>query len=302
MNFAIQTQLLSFGYSHSTPIIQDLSLNVPKGSIYGFLGPNGAGKSTTIRLITGLLGNHKNITIMGQALKNNEKAIFKTIGTLIETPSLYEHLTAYENLQIVCKYFGAAESRIMDVLKTVDLDSTGQKKVKHFSMGMKQRLGIAQALIPDPELLILDEPVNGLDPQGIRKIRELLITLNQDQGKTIFLSSHLLSEIEKTCTHVGVIHNGKLCFEGTLEQLKHQKEKKNAVHFEVDNWIAAQAIMNKNGLVCEKPDNELLKAIISNKQSIANVTKQLVENNIEVYSIQNPKETLEDWFLELTEG
>ena len=204
--FAIETKQLSFSFHQGRKVVNELSLQVPQKSIYGFLGPNGAGKTTTIRLLTGmLLSNSDNIFINGLSLQKNIPKIFQDIGTLIETPSLYLHLTAKENLRIIVTMRGLNSKRIGEVLDIVGLGNVGDRKVKEYSLGMKQRLGIAMALLPDPQLLILDEPANGLDPSGIIHVRELLKRLNTEFGKTVFVSSHLLSEIEKTCTNIGII-------------------------------------------------------------------------------------------------
>jgi len=201
-----------FGYQTA---LDNISLSIPKASIYGFLGANGAGKTTTLRLLLGLIKKQKgNITLFENDLMVNRISMLKKIGSLIEQPSLYSHLSGKENLHVFGLAYPYSRKRIDEVIKTVGLTAAADKKVKAYSLGMKQRLAIAIALLHDPELLILDEPTNGLDPNGIIDVRNLIKKLNSE-GRTIIVSSHLLSEVEKVATHVGIIHNGKIVFEGT---------------------------------------------------------------------------------------
>lgn len=302
MSFAIQTTQLSYSFYTGRKVVDALSLHVPKGSIYGFLGPNGAGKTTTIRLLTGmLLSNEDNILINGRSLQHNRPQIFRSIGTLIETPSLYLHLTARENLRIITTLRGIANSRINEVLAIVGLEQAAQRKVREFSLGMKQRLGIAMALLPDPELLILDEPANGLDPSGIIEIRQLLIRLNTEAGKTIFVSSHLLPEIEKTCTHIGIIHQGKLCYEGSLQQMKETAASNGEVVFKIPDagrWLPA--ITTVFGTARQQATDEVLFPF-SEQSNVAFINQQLVQQQVPVLGIQ-VRGGLEDWFMQLTKN
>src|SRR4051794_4480726 len=202
------------------PVLQGIDLCVPAGAIYGFLGPNGAGKTTTLRLLLGLLRRQQGtVRIFGRALERDRLAILRRIGSSIETPSLYGQLTAAENLEVWRRLFRCERRRIGEVLELVGLAATGPKRADQFSLGMKQRLGLAVALLHEPSLLILDEPTNGLDPHGILEMRALFGTLNRERGITILVSSHILSEIERVVTHVGVIHRGTLRFQGTLDEL-----------------------------------------------------------------------------------
>ncbi|SHJ37881.1 ABC-2 type transport system ATP-binding protein [Clostridium cavendishii DSM 21758] len=204
-------------------VLDNVSLNVKKGRIYGFLGPNGAGKSTTIRIILGLIKNYTgNVEVFNSDIKKNQTKILSKIGALVESPSYYDHLSAYKNLKIWATMKGVDYSRIDEVLKIVNLERARDKKASKFSLGMKQRLGIAQALIGNPDFLILDEPTNGLDPMGIKEIRNLIITLAKDYNKTIFISSHLLSEMELMVDDVGIINNGRLLYEGSLKDLRNK--------------------------------------------------------------------------------
>ena len=216
--YAIETKDLSFNYKKK-PLLESLDLKIPTGSIYGYLGKNGAGKSTTIKLLLGLLPALQNtIYHNGLELNSHKREILSMVGSLVESPAYYGNLTGYENLLYLKNIYGCNSQKIYDVLQKVNLIGDKDKMVKKYSSGMKQRLGIAMALLNDPNTLILDEPLNGLDPEGVYEIRELIIDLKKE-GKTILLSSHILSEIQKTCTHVGILHDGRLCYQGTLVEL-----------------------------------------------------------------------------------
>lgn len=226
--YTIEIKDLTYRYSKEETILNNISLQVPEGCIYGFLGPNGAGKTTTLRLILGLLKKQKgSIRLFNQSFDDHRIEILKRTGSLIESPSLYAHLTALENLTVLQKIYQCPTTRIKEVLDLVGLSNTGRKKAGKFSLGMKQRLSIAMALLPAPSLLILDEPTNGLDPGGIVEIRELLKKLNKQHQLTIVISSHLLSEIEKLVTHTGIIHRGRMVFQGPLEKLYELSPVKN---------------------------------------------------------------------------
>ncbi|MGV3656497.1 MAG: ABC transporter ATP-binding protein [Chitinophagaceae bacterium] len=302
MSFAIETKELSYSFYTGVPVVNKVSLQVPQGSIYGFLGPNGAGKTTTIRLLAGmLLSDKNNIFINGQSLQKEQPLIFNSIGTLIESPSLYGHLTARENLKLITTLRGLPRLRIEEVLEIVGLSHVENKRVKAFSLGMKQRLGIAIALLPNPSLLILDEPANGLDPSGIIEIRELLIRLNKEEGKTIFVSSHLLHEIEKTCTHIGIIHKGVLRYQGSLHDIKETANQTGEVIFKIQNsehWLPfitpafAQARRHGSGEIIFP---------FTNSDEVAAINQQLVGYNIPVQGIQ-VRGGLEDWFMQLTQN
>jgi len=219
----LETSELSYRFSRKAIVLDKIDLRVPEGSIYGFLGPNGAGKTTTLRLLLGLLRKQQGrILFFGRPFDGDRIASLRKVGSLIESPSVYGHLTAVENLAVWQKIYQCPRERIALVLQWVGLADTGRKKAGQFSLGMKQRLGIAVALLNDPSLLILDEPTNGLDPGGMIEIRELLQQLNREQGVTILLSSHLLSEMEKLVTHTGIIHRGRLLFQGSLDELRGQ--------------------------------------------------------------------------------
>ncbi|MBN9385281.1 MAG: ATP-binding cassette domain-containing protein [Chitinophagaceae bacterium] len=220
MQFILETSGLTYAFSRKQPVLDNINLQVPEGSIYGFLGPNGAGKTTTLKLILGLLTRQRgDITLWGRSFEKDRKGLLRRLGSFIETPSLYGHLSAMDNLLVWQKIYHCPLENIARALRLVGLTDTGSKKVRQFSFGMKQRLGIAVALLHRPALLVLDEPTNGLDPHGIIDIRELLKTLNREEGITILVSSHLLSEVEKLATHMGIIHHGSMVYQGTLHGL-----------------------------------------------------------------------------------
>ncbi|MGL6267163.1 MAG: ABC transporter ATP-binding protein [Chitinophagaceae bacterium] len=297
--YCIETNNLSYRFSQEQLVLQNINLLVPTGSIYGFLGANGAGKTTTLRLILGLLRKQKgDISIFGKSFEKERCGILKDIGSLIESPSIYGHLTATENLQVLQKVYQCQKKRISEVLEIVGLAETGRKKAGHFSLGMKQRLSIAIALLHNPSLLILDEPTNGLDPNGIIEIRELLKKLNETNKMTIVISSHLLSEIEKLVTHLGIIHKGSLLFQGTLADL-HLKQKLNSViHIDTNNNIQTIEIMYALGL-SPKLINGLITMPIADKQLLASLNKQLVKEGIDVYQLSTVKNDLETIFIDL---
>jgi ABC-2 type transport system ATP-binding protein len=215
----IETRKLNFSYKKEK-VLKGVTLQVPEHSIFGFLGINGAGKSTTIRLLLGLLPCRANtVFLFGKEFSANKLELLQKVGVLIDYPTFYAHLSARDNLKVLATLTGVSNSRIDQTLQMVGLAAEEDKKVKNYSVGMKQRLGLAIALLNDPPLLILDEPANGLDPLGIIELRKLLITLQQEHGKTIFLSSHILDELEKIVTDVAIIHQGEICFGGSKEEL-----------------------------------------------------------------------------------
>jgi len=280
-------------------VLRKINLMVPKGSIYGFLGPNGAGKTTTLRLILGLLKRQTgSINVFNVPFDENRIEILNQTGSLIESPSLYSHLTAYENLNVLRKIYQCPESRINDVLELVGLSNTGKKKSGLFSLGMKQRLGIAIALLNNPALLILDEPTNGLDPNGILEIRELLKRINAESGITIVISSHLLSEIEKLVSHVGIINNGAMLFQGTLSDLKRQKLQASGVLFKTNDAIRSQMILKENGIDTQISDDSLIIPAFEPKQ-ISLLNRKLMEDGIEVHEISPINNDLEKIFMNL---
>lgn len=297
--YCVETAQLTHSFSSGVPVLKQINLQVPTGSIYGFLGPNGAGKTTTLRLLLGLIKKQKgDIHILNKPVQQNRIDTLKNIGSLIESPSLYGHLTATENLALLQKIYQCPKTRINEVLHIVGLADTGNKKASRFSLGMKQRLSIAIALLHQPSLLILDEPTNGLDPNGIIEIRALFKTLNQEQGISIIISSHLLSEIEKLVTHTGIISNGGMMFQGTLKDLvskQHQSSRLILHTGDIQKTTEVAGSLQLNGSV---EDGKLILPIPST-ESIAYLNRQLVNAGIDVYEMRVVKKDLETIFMEL---
>jgi lantibiotic transport system ATP-binding protein len=296
MSYAIEIKDLTHHFDHQQKVLNNIRLSVPMGSVYGFLGPNGAGKTTSLRLILGLLQKQEGeIKILDKTFENNRIDILSQTGSLIEYPSIYGQLTAKQNVLVWQKIYQCPKSRIDEVLEIVGLATTGNKKANNFSLGMKQRLGLAIALLNKPSLLILDEPTNGLDPNGIIEIRELLIKLNQEQGITIVISSHLLSEIEKLVTHIGLIHRGNILFEGTLnELLTTQKKASFAIAHTANNPKALEILSKKYTTVLK---DEKLKINASSEDDMAEIVNILVQNGIKVYEIHRNNPDLESIFM-----
>jgi lantibiotic transport system ATP-binding protein len=276
--------------------VNSVDLRVPKGGIYGFLGPNGAGKSTTIRMLLGLIKETKGqVKIFGKSIKEERLAILKRVGSMVETPSYYGHLTAYENLEVTRKILGIEKKEINRVLEIVKLADVQHKAVKKFSLGMKQRLGIAQALLGNPELLILDEPTNGLDPSGIIEMRELIKSLPEDYGITVLISSHILSEIELIATHVGIINKGKLVFQGTMDDLR--AKQKAEIALEVEPRTEVESYLNEIG-ISYKGDQHFL--YLDAHHQPFKLNRELIMNGFEVNQVMVKKHSLEEIFLSMT--
>jgi lantibiotic transport system ATP-binding protein len=295
----IRTQGLSFSFGNQQ-VVKSLSLEVPAGSIYGFLGPNGAGKTTTIKMLLNLLqAGEGSIQIFDKDLQSSRIEILKQIGSLIEQPAIYQHLTGKENLLNRAMLLQVSEQRVNDMLSLVQLTAAANKKAGQYSLGMKQRLGIALALLNDPKLLILDEPTNGLDPNGIIEIRELMLRLVKE-GKTVFVSSHLLSEVEKMATHVGIINHGKMMFQGTIQDL--QNINQPHIYIETDNSADAANLLKRNHIDITEVENDYLLVPFSSKQQIGDINNLLVQNGITVFSINKQHKDLERLFLDITKS
>ncbi|MGC4103743.1 ATP-binding cassette domain-containing protein [Ferruginibacter sp.] len=294
----IKTQALSYYYSAQEKTLSEINLRVEQGSVYGFLGPNGSGKTTTLSLLLGLLESpHGSIEIFGEHLYANRIGILKKIGSLIESSSLYGHLTAKENLEVYRAVYGATKARVDEVLQIVGLGDAGKKTVKKFSLGMKQRLSIALALLPTPELLVLDEPSNGLDPAGIIELRELIKRLNKEHGMTILISSHLLGEVEKMVSHVGIILKGRMLFQGTLSELHSFQQKGSRLFIRTsDNERAYQLLQDQQPL---KTDGAVSVAFHDDHQ-IATINRTLMQQGLDVYLLNPQKNDLEQLFIDLT--
>ena len=277
--------------------IDDISFQVNKGDIYGFLGPNGAGKSTTLRMILGLIKpNSGEIKLNGSLINFKNKKYLNNIGALIERPDFYKNLSAYQNLKILYSMSRINNPKIIhDVLHEVDLFDRKDDKVGSYSQGMKQRLGIAQTLLHNPQIIILDEPSNGLDPQGQADMRELILKINKDKGITVIISSHILAEIEKIANRMIVINKGKKIIEGDVGQLMSSESIKLSVkttsNKEIENFF------NSRDIVYES--NEGIYTISWPEKNIDQLVKELQNNNISIFEIKQLK-TLEEYFLNLT--
>jgi ABC-type multidrug transport system ATPase subunit len=282
--------------------VSNLNLNVYQGDVFGFLGPNGAGKSTTIRMLLSLITpDDGEIKIFGKSLKANRIEVLKRVGAIVEKPDFYGYLTAYKNLEILAKLssFKASKCRIMEILELVGLEKRYKSKVKTYSHGMKQRLGIAQALIHEPDLIILDEPTTGLDPQGMKEIRELILKLSKEKNKTIFLSSHILHEVELVANRMIILNKGTTRVEGNVEDLLKASELK--VTFRVDNPDKALQLVNANKWgekLSSKSENKFVFNLSPEEPALLN--KFFVQNDIAVNSVM-PMRSLEEYFLQLTE-
>ena len=295
----IETSQLTHHYSANETAVDNVALLVPDGSIYGFLGPNGAGKTTTLRLILGLIKKQSgSISIFGKSFGENRLDILRNIGSLIESPSLYGHLTAYENLLILQKIYQCPIERINEVLALVGLSNTGKKRAGKFSLGMKQRLSIAMALLNNPKLLVLDEPTNGLDPQGILEMRELLKQLNREKGITIIISSHLLAEIEKIATHVGIINHGKLIFQGTMSELNNKQIESSSIIIDTNDNARAMEVISGFTSTAQMQNNKIVIPLLG-RNVVAEMNKALIQQQLDVYELSIVKNDLESIFFNL---
>ncbi|GMK39166.1 bacitracin ABC transporter ATP-binding protein [Paenibacillus sp. CCS19] len=284
-------------------IVSNVNLTVRKGEIYGLLGPNGAGKTTIMKMLTGLIiPTAGEIMLFGKKLNEAAKDGLKRVGSIIEYPLFYEHLTAMENLQIHCEYLGYYDKKaIQHALEMVQLRGIEDKIVKHFSLGMKQRLGIARAIITKPELIVLDEPTNGLDPVGIKDMRDLIRTLNKEYGITFLLSSHILGEIEQVADRIGVIRNGQLIDEVTLADVRQMRTDYTEL---VTSNVQRAAYLLEHELHINnmKIVQDRRIRIYDTAVSIGQISKTLVENDIEIEEIQKHASTLEDYFYHQMQG
>jgi ABC-2 type transport system ATP-binding protein len=295
-NLIIQTTNLTKTYG-KTNVVDHLNLTMQQGDIYGFLGPNGAGKTTTIRMLLGLIKPSKGgIEILGKSLAKHKLEILRNTGSLVEYPSYYGHLTATQNLEAIRLILDVPKSRIDEVLTIVGLTKEANRPVKGFSLGMKQRLGIAASLLGQPKLLILDEPTNGLDPMGIHEIRELIKELPKKYGITILISSHLLSEVEQMANVVGIISKGKMVFQNTLEELK--KQSISEMKFVVSESEDALWLARDLGFVGTLQNNVLSFSHMQDDQ-VARLVTHLVEHRHQIYRVEQARQSLEDIFMDL---
>lgn len=282
--------------------VNNLNLNVFRGDVFGFLGPNGAGKSTTIRMLLSLISpTQGDIKIFGVPLKEKRNEILKRIGAIVEKPDFYGYLSAYKNLEILGKFSGInpSQKEIMEILELVGLEKRYKSRVKTFSHGMKQRLGIAQALLHNPDLIILDEPTTGLDPQGMKEIRELILYLSKEKNKTIFLSSHILYEVELVANRMIILNKGATQVEGYVQDLLNANELK--VTFRVGEKEKAFELIKENKWI-EKMESQIEDGFIFilSPEEIPLLNKYFVENSISVNAVV-PLRSLEEYFLRLTE-
>ena len=294
----IETRRLTRRFGAETAV-DGLDLSVPAGSVFGFLGPNGAGKTTTIRMLLGLIRpSGGEVRLFGRPLDGNRLDTLLGVGALVETPSLYPNLTGRENLDVTRRLLGLPGSAIDCALARVGMTAASGKLVRHYSLGMRQRLGLALALLPEPALLVLDEPTNGLDPAGIHEIRGLVAALPREHGMTVFLSSHLLSEVEQTATHLGIIGRGRLLFQGTLEEL--QARRGTRLLLGTDRDERARALLVGAGWEVRGSPNSALHVSASTPEDAARVNRLLVEAGVGVFHLRVEQPSLEETFLDLT--
>ena len=300
MDYVLQTDGLTKRY-RQFPALDGLTMHIPKGAIYGFVGRNGAGKTTLIRLICGLQApTSGSFTLYGAG--HNSREITKArrrMGAIVETPAIYTDMTAEENLRQQYLILGLPSyDGIPELLKLVGLENTGRKKAKHFSLGMKQRLGIAIALAGDPDFLVLDEPVNGLDPQGIVEMRELILKLNRERSITVLISSHILDELSRLATHYGIIDHGHMVKELSAEELDAACRK--CVHMEVTDTAALARVLDSMDLQYKILSER--EADVFAKVNVTQLTARLARESCEVLSMQEKDESLESFFLSLVGG
>lgn len=290
---------VGLAFRKGTPVLADFNLQVPTGSIYGFLGPNGAGKTTTLRILMGLL-NHQSgaVRVFNQDITTHRAHILSRTGSLIESPSIYGHLSAMENLHVWRVLYNVPRERLLEVLTLVGLKNTGNKAARHFSLGMKQRLAIAVALLHRPTLLVLDEPTNGLDPEGILEMRDLLRHLNREQGMSIIVSSHLLSEVERVASHIGIIHQGTMKFEGSLEELKKLSASTGRLHIITNDMERAGRVLDDHRITFYFGDGRMVLPTME-PEEVARINKLLVMADCEVHHVAMEKNDLESIFIHL---
>lgn len=300
MTAILQTKNLTKVFKNHVGV-DNLSINVERGQIYGFLGENGAGKTTTLKMILGLIPpTNGEIIMFGENVKKRNYGHFSKIGSIIEFPSFYENLTAYENLKLHEQYLNLKDEKLIDeCIEKLGLSHAKNRKVGEFSLGMKQRLGIARAILHKPELLILDEPTNGLDPSGIKEIREFIQDLAVKDQISVIISSHILSEIQLLATQIGIIHKGKLVKETSMEAL--EKERVSYIKIKVNDDKKAMELLKHNLNVKDmKLENDYIIIDLKNDNvESSDISKLLVSNDIRLFEITPNKETLEDYFLRL---
>lgn len=295
-SFAIETTGLTRAFG-SCKAVDGIDLRVPRGNIYGFLGPNGAGKTTTIRLLLGLLrADSGSILLGGEILTPERRDLMRYIGALVETPSLYPHLTGHENLEITRRILDVPRSRITNSLDLFGLANDANRGVRTYSLGMRQRLGLALAWLGQPRLLMLDEPANGLDPAGIQALRGQLRQLAHEQSVTVFLSSHVLREVEQIADRIGIINHGRLLFQGRFQELQRYQAPLTVV---TDRSLDAAAVLKSDGWEVLENSGDSTVVRITGDTDIAVINRSLLERGFQVYRLERTQETLEELFLRL---
>lgn len=295
MNNILKIENLNTSYGKNL-VLKDINLEIKEGSIFGLIGPNGAGKSTLMKSILGLVKKDSGkITLYGKEVnEKNQKETNKNLGSLIEAPSFYDHLTAYDNLDLICDMKNINKDKIDKTLRDVGLIKSKDKKVREFSLGMKQRMGIAIALIGNPKFLILDEPINGLDPYGIEEMRDLFKSIVKNSNTSILISSHILDEIEKISTHIGILKNGSLTYSGSLEEYRELHPP--VIVLKTSDNIKASKIL---ALSQENIIDDYLVLGSKSKEEVAKIIKTLV-NDLDIYRVEKRKESLEKLFIKET--
>ncbi len=300
MDYIMETVGLRKSYKGNA-VVNDVNIHVPKGAIYGFVGPNGAGKSTVMKMILNLIQPEAGeVQLFGEKVTDQSYEVFKRVGSIIENPYFYEKMTARQNLELHCDYMGFPnKERIDEVLQMVDLQNVEGKQIRHYSLGMKQRLAIARAILAKPEFLILDEPINALDPEGIREMRNLFQRLNQEDETTIFISSHILSEVDLIADTIGIIQHGNLLAELPIEEIhKHQTEY---ISLQVDDVAHAATLLEQMDITnFSVLDQEFIRIYDSNISGKV-LSKALIESGVGLESLGRKQDTLEDYFFQLTE-
>jgi hypothetical protein len=300
MDYIMETVGLRKSYKGNV-VVNDVNIHVPKGAIYGFVGPNGAGKSTVMKMILNLIQPEAGeVQLFGEKVTEQSYEVFKRVGSIIENPYFYEKMTARQNLELHCDYMGFPnKERIDEVLQMVDLQNVEGKQIRHYSLGMKQRLAIARAILAKPEFLILDEPINALDPEGIREMRNLFQRLNQEDETTIFISSHILSEVDLIADTIGIIQHGNLLAELPIEEIhKHQTEY---ISLQVDDVAHAATLLEQMDITnFSVLDQEFIRIYDSNISGKV-LSKALIESGVGLESLGRKQDTLEDYFFQLTE-
>lgn len=300
MTYILQTNHLTKTLG-GKDLVSDVNLHIKKGEIYGFLGPNGAGKTTVMKMLTNLWKpTEGSVELFGETLTPQSYEVLKRIGSIIEFPAFYDHMTGRDNLQIHCEYMGYyCPGSVEKALDMLDLTAAADKPVKNYSLGMKERLGIARAILCSPELLILDEPTNGLDPAGMKQIRELLKTLCSEYGITVMISSHILSEVESVADTVGIIHHGRMMREVSMKEI--EEMNLNYIELTVMNEKAAAYILaDKMGVTNFKIVDDGVIRVYDHRITTQELSKTMALSDVEIVSVGKKAETLEDYFLKLT--